>query len=241
MNDNGLMLEVEDIHTYYGESYVLQGISLGVPSGTVMAVLGRNGMGKTTLIRSIIGFTKPRAGKVIFEGRDIVPLRPHQVVGLGMALVPQGRRIFPSLTVQENLTLGAREPARGGGEEAWNLDLVLNLFPRLKERLANTGNKLSGGEQQMLAFARALMTNPRLLLLDEPTEGLAPLLVRAVGDILLKLKERRLSILLVEQNLKFALQFSDHVHILNRGRVVHSSSPAELDGNREVKARFLGV
>lgn len=241
MNDRGLMLEVEDIHTYYGESYVLQGISLGVPSGTVMAVLGRNGMGKTTLIRSIIGFTKPRAGRIIFEGRDIIPLPSHQIVNLGIALVPQGRRIFPSLTVRENLTLGEKPPGANGRGETWNLDLVLDLFPRLKERLSNTGNKLSGGEQQMLAFARALMTNPQLLLLDEPTEGLAPLLVRAVGDILLKLKERKLSILLVEQNLKFALQFSDHVHILNRGRVVHSSSPKELDGDHEVKARFLGV
>ncbi len=241
MNDNGLMLEVADLHTYYGESYILQGISLAVPHGAVMSVLGRNGMGKTTLIRSIIGFTKPRAGRVIFEGKDIVPLPPHQIVGLGMALVPQGRRIFPSLTVRENLMLGAKEPVRNGGGEVWSLDLVLDLFPRLKERLANTGNKLSGGEQQMLAFARALMTNPRLLLLDEPTEGLAPLLVRAVGDILLKLKERKLSILLVEQNLKFALQFSDHVYIMNRGRVVHSSSPQELERNHEVKAGFLGV
>ena len=241
MTDNGPMLKVEDIHTYYGDSYVLQGLSLEIAEGQVMAVLGRNGMGKTTLIRSIIGFTKPRTGKISFDGTDITALQPHEIVSLGVALVPQGRRIFPSLTVMENLLLGEKEGPADGGEESWNLERVLELFPRLKERLRNMGNQLSGGEQQMLAFARSLMTNPKMLLLDEPTEGLAPLLVRAMGETLSKLKESKLAILLVEQNMKFALAACDYVHVLNRGRVVHSSTPDELAANEEIKSRFLGV
>lgn len=241
MTDNGPMLKVDDIHTYYGDSYVLQGLSLEIAEGQVMAVLGRNGMGKTTLIRSIIGFTKPRTGKVTFDGADITALQPHEIVKLGVALVPQGRRIFPSLTVMENLLLGEKEGAAVGGEESWDTDRVLALFPRLKERLRNMGNQLSGGEQQMLAFARSLMTNPKMLLLDEPTEGLAPLLVRAMGETLSKLKESKLAILLVEQNMKFALAACDYVHVLNRGRVVHSSTPDELAANEEIKSRFLGV
>ena len=241
MTDNGPMLKVDDIHTYYGDSYVLQGLSLEIAEGQVMAVLGRNGMGKTTLIRSIIGFTKPRTGKVTFDGADITVLQPHEIVKLGVALVPQGRRIFPSLTVMENLLLGEKEGPADGGEESWDTDRVLNLFPRLKERLRNMGNQLSGGEQQMLAFARSLMTNPKMLLLDEPTEGLAPLLVRAMGETLSKLKESKLAILLVEQNMKFALAACDYVHVLNRGRVVHSSTPDELAANEEIKSRFLGV
>jgi branched-chain amino acid transport system ATP-binding protein len=241
MTDNGPMLKVDDIHTYYGDSYVLQGLSLEIAEGQVMAVLGRNGMGKTTLIRSIIGFTKPRTGKVTFDGADITALQPHEIVKLGVALVPQGRRIFPSLTVMENLLLGEKEGSADGGEESWDTDRVLALFPRLKERLRNMGNQLSGGEQQMLAFARSLMTNPKMLLLDEPTEGLAPLLVRAMGETLSKLKESKLAILLVEQNMKFALAACDYVHVLNRGRVVHSSTPDELAANEEIKSRFLGV
>ncbi len=241
MTDNDPMLKVDDIHTYYGDSYVLQGLSLEIAEGQVMAVLGRNGMGKTTLIRSIIGFMKPRKGKVTFDGTDITTLQPHEIVNLGVALVPQGRRIFPSLTVMENLLLGEKQGTAGSSDEPWDMDRVLALFPRLKERLRNMGNQLSGGEQQMLAFARSLMTNPRMLLLDEPTEGLAPLLVRAMGETLSKLKESRLAILLVEQNMKFALGSCDYVHVLNRGRVVHSSTPGELADNEEIKSRFLGV
>jgi branched-chain amino acid transport system ATP-binding protein len=234
------MLEVDDVHTFYGDSYILQGVSIAVPRGRVVGVLGRNGMGKTTLIRTIIGFTKPRQGKVIFAGIDVTPRRPYEISHLGMALVPQGRRIFPSLTVLENLLLGARAGSGIGGS-TWGLDTVLELFPRLKARLRNAGHALSGGEQQMLAVARALMTNPRLLLLDEPSEGLAPLLVRSLGDVLLTLKEQRLSVLLVEQNLHVALRVCDRLHILNRGRVVHTASPEALREDREVKARFLGV
>jgi len=231
------MLEVEEIHTYYGESHILQGVSLSVARGQVVALLGRNGMGKTTLIRSIIGFTPPRSGRVTFAGAEITRMSSDRIVGMGMALVPQGRRIFPSLTVLENLTVAAR--ARAG--QGWNPDRVFALFPRLSERLTHRGNKLSGGEQQMLAIGRALMTNPALLLMDEPTEGLAPLLVREVGRALAELKAQGLSILLVEQSLPFALKVADHVNVLSRGRVVHSGSPTELWANEEVKSRYLGL
>jgi branched-chain amino acid transport system ATP-binding protein len=230
-----LALEVESVHTYYGESHVLQGISLRVDPGEVLAILGRNGMGKTTLVRTIVGFTPPREGRVLYEGTEITRLPPFRMVALGMALVPQGRRVFPSLSVRENLDVARR------GEGRWNLEQVYALFPRLRERSDNRANKLSGGEQQMLAIGRALMSNPDLLLMDEPTEGLAPLLVREVGRVIGELKRSGLSILLVEQNLALALSVADRVHVLSRGQIVHSGTPAELMGNDDVKTRYLGV
>jgi branched-chain amino acid transport system ATP-binding protein len=230
------MLDVRDIHTYYGDSHVLQGVSLGMERGQVVGILGRNGMGKTTLIRSIIGFTPPRRGQVLFKRRDITAWPSNRVVAFGLGLVPQGRRVFPSLTVLENLAVAARN---NGGP--WTVERVLELFPRLRERGAHRAGKLSGGEQQMLAIARALTTNPELLLMDEPTEGLAPLLVREVGRTIENLKSQGLSILLVEQNLPLALRVADHVHVLSRGRVVHSSAPDALWRNEEIKSRYLGL
>jgi branched-chain amino acid transport system ATP-binding protein len=230
-----LVLEIEDIHTYYGESHVLQGVSLTVGSGEVLAILGRNGMGKTTLVRSIVGFTPPRRGQVRFRGEDVTRWPPFRMVQSGMALVPQGRRVFPSLGVRENLEVARR------GRGRWTIERVYEIFPRLAERADHRSNKLSGGEQQMLAIGRALMSNPELLLMDEPTEGLAPLLVREVGRVIGELKKAGLSILLVEQNLPLALSVADRVHVLSRGQIVHSGTPAELMANDEVKSRYLGV
>ena len=230
------MLEVRDIHTYYGNSHVLQGVSLSMIRGQVVGILGRNGMGKTTLIRSIIGFTPPRRGQILFKDRDITAWSSNRAVGLGLGLVPQGRRVFPSLSVMENLTVAVK-----GDSGPWTVARVLELFPRLRERGAHRAGKLSGGEQQMLAIARALMTNPELLLMDEPTEGLAPLLVREVGRVIESLKAQGLSILLVEQNLPLALRVADHVHVLSRGRVVHSSAPDALWRNEDIKSRYLGL
>jgi branched-chain amino acid transport system ATP-binding protein len=231
-------LEVEDVHTYYGDSYVLQGVSLRVGRGQVVGLLGRNGMGKTTLIRSIVGFTPPRRGRILFQGHDVTGWPSNRVVALGLGLVPQGRRVFPSLTVQENLAVAARARGHGG---RWTVERVMELFPRLRERAQSRAGKLSGGEQQMLAIARALVTNPDLLLMDEPTEGLAPLLVREVGGVIESLKAVGLSILLVEQNLPLALRLSDHVHVLSRGRIVHSGAPGVLWANEEITSRYLGI
>jgi branched-chain amino acid transport system ATP-binding protein len=232
------MLELIDVHTYYGESYVLQGISLEVKEGSVVALLGRNGMGKTTTIRSIIGFTPPRTGTVRFKGKDITKLQPYRIARMNIGLIPQGRQIFQSLSVEENLTMAAR-----GGEKtgAWTLDRVYSLFPRLKERAKIKGNLLSGGEQQMLTIARALMTNPDLLLMDEPSEGLAPIIVLEIGHIISQLKESGFSILLVEQNLPMALSVADYVYIISKGAIVHESTPKELGDNEELKAKYLGV
>jgi branched-chain amino acid transport system ATP-binding protein len=230
-----LALEVEGVHTYYGDSHVLQGISLRVEPGEVLAILGRNGMGKTTLIRTIVGFTPPRAGHVRYKDTELTRLPSFRMVELGMALVPQGRRVFPSLSVRENLDVARR------GDGRWSLEQVYALFPRLRDRAGNRANKLSGGEQQMLAIGRALMSNPDLLLMDEPTEGLAPLLVREVARVIAELKRNGLSILLVEQNLALALSVADRVHVLSRGQIVHTGTPAELMTNDDVKTRYLGV
>ena len=230
------MLSVRDIHTYYGDSYILQGVSLEVETGKVIGLLGRNGMGKTTLIRSIIGFTSPRRGRVFFNGGDITRKRPYGIARAGISLVPQGRQIFPSLNVTENLIVGSRNEKKG-----WTLERVYEFFPPLKQREKHPGNRLSGGEQQMLAIGRCLMTNPSLILMDEPTEGLSPLFVQTVGQVIQRLQQGGISILLVEQNLRFALKCTDYVHILSRGQIVHSSLPADLDRSPEIKAKYLGV
>jgi len=229
------MLAVEDIHTYYGESHVLHGVSLGVGRGEAVALLGRNGVGKTTLIRSIVGLTPPRTGVVRFQAREIQRTPPHRIARRGIGLVPQGRRIFSPLTVTENLLLGAR------GDVATRRQRMYELFPRLRERGGQGGGTLSGGEQQMLAIARALMQGPDLLLLDEPSEGLAPLIVREIGRVLVRLKNDGLSILLVEQNVPLALRVADRVYVMSKGQVVYHGSPADLDANEDVKRRFLGI
>jgi branched-chain amino acid transport system ATP-binding protein len=226
-----------DIHTYYGDSYVLQGISLEMAKGTIVALLGRNGVGKTTLIRSIVGFTPARRGQIIFNGTDITHMVAYKIVRMQLGLVPQGRRIFSSLTVSENLAIAAR----GSGAKGWDFERIFALFPRLRERRNQRANTLSGGEQQMLAITRALISNPIFLLMDEPTEGLAPVLVREVGDVILRLKEEGLSIFVVEQNLSFAKRFADYTHVMSKGKIVHSSTPSELWENREIKERYLGV
>ena len=231
------MLKIEDIHTYYGDSYVLQGITLVVSKGTVVALLGRNGVGKTTLVRSIVGFTPPRRGQILFNGRAITRMAPHKIIRMRLSLVPQGRRIFSSLSVKENLAVAAR----GSGSQSWDFEKIYALFPRLKERIHQRANTLSGGEQQMLAFARALISNPLFILMDEPTEGLAPVVVREVGDLILRLKKEGLSIFLVEQNLSFAKKFADYTHVMSKGKIVYSSTPSELWENREVKEQYLGV
>jgi branched-chain amino acid transport system ATP-binding protein len=232
------MLVLDDIHTYYGDSYVLHGVSFAVEPGTVVALLGRNGMGKTTTIRSIIGFTPPRTGQVRFKEQDITHLKPYQIAKMGIGLIPQGRSIFPSLTVKENLIMAARTQGRTG---EWTLDKVYERFPILKARSNLKGNLLSGGEQQMLATGRGLMTNPDLLLMDEPSEGLAPLVVREIRSIIAKLKEVGLSILLVEQNLPMALGVSDYAYIMSKGKIVYESTPKELEKNEEVKIKYLSA
>lgn len=233
-----MILQLLDVHTYYGDSYVLQGMSLEVAEGSVVALLGRNGMGKTTTMRSIIGFTPPRSGQVQFKGRDVVGLPSHRIAQMGIGLVPQGRRIFPSLSVEENLTMAARE---AGHAEAWSLDKVYALYPVLKERARYGGGLLSGGEQQMLSIGRALMTNPDLILMDEPSEGLSPLMVQEVGRAIGDLRRLGLSILLVEQNVAMALAVADYVYVINRGAVVYESPPEALRQNAEAQARYLGV
>ena len=228
------MLEVDGIHTYYGESHILHGVSLRVAAGEAVALLGRNGAGKTTMIRSIVGFTPPREGRIVFEGEPIQAWPPYRISRRGVALVPQGRRIFSPLSVRENLLLGAR--AAG-----WTLERVFALFPPLRERAEQSGGTLSGGEQQMLAIGRALLTNGRLLLLDEPSEGLAPIIVREIGGIVKGLKGERLSILLVEQNYHLALRVADRVYVMNKGRIVYEGTPQSLEAAEEIKRRYLGV
>ena len=232
------MLDVEGVNAFYGESHILFDVSLNVGEGEVVALLGRNGAGKTTTLRSIMGLTPPRRGSVRYRGKSLTGLRPYQVCRRGIGFVPEDRRIFPRLTVQENLEIAVR-----AGEKAcpWTVRAAFELFPRLEERRNNMGNQLSGGEQQMLTIVRALMGSPSLILLDEPSEGLSPIMVNAVGDVVRSIREQGISILLVEQNSRFALQLSERAYLIDDGRIRFAGTVAELEAHETLKARYLSV
>jgi branched-chain amino acid transport system ATP-binding protein len=233
------MLELKDVHTYYGDSHVLHGVNASVRAGEVVALLGRNGVGKTTTIRTIMGLTPARSGTVTFEGEDITHLPTYKIARRGIGIVPQGRGILPSLTVKESLTLGAR---KGQGDDAWTLDRVYELFPILHKRAKVKGTQLSGGEQQMLAIARALLMNPRLLLMDEPSEGLAPIVIEEIAGVITEhLSTSSLAVLLVEQNLKLALDVADRVLVMSKGKIVHENSVAGFASDTEAQSRHLGA
>ncbi len=229
------MLSVQDIHTYYRDSYILQGVSLEVRPGQVVGLLGRNGAGKTTLARSVMGLTPPRRGRILFKNVDITRAPAHRIARMGIGLVPQGRQVFKSLTVKEHLEVTTR------GEGGWTYDRIVELFPNLRERLRSFAGTLSGGEQQMLAAGRALAGNPTLIIMDEPTEGLAPLMVRELGRALRSLKRAGTSVLLIEQQLAFALRHADVIFIMSKGQIVHRCAPAELAADADIKSRYLGV
>jgi branched-chain amino acid transport system ATP-binding protein len=234
------MLEIENVHAYYGESHILQGVSLKVGPGEIVCLLGRNGAGKTTTILSIMGYLRPRRGRVRYNNHDVVGLPPYAVARLGVGFVPQERGIFSSLTVRENLTVFARETKRRG-TQAWTLARIFEVFPALRERERNLGFQLSGGEQQMLSIARALMLNPELLLLDEPSEGLAPMIVQQIVEVLARLKGQGLAILLVEQNLRAALSVGDRHYVMNKGEICFTGAAADLEGNDLVLRNYLSV
>ncbi|MDR1573467.1 MAG: ABC transporter ATP-binding protein [Clostridiales Family XIII bacterium] len=231
------MLKIENINTYYYSRHILWDLSLHVPEGSIVAMLGRNGMGKTTIMRSIVGLTPPRDGAIHFKGERISGLEPYNISKKGVGYVPQGRGIFASLSVKENLTVAARGQ---GGEDAWTLERVYDFFPILKERESFHANLLSGGEQQMLAIGRALMTNPELLIMDEPSEGLAPLVIKQIGEVIGRLKNK-LTVFLVEQNFNMALSVSDYIYIVSKGSIVHECTPDALRYDEEVKQKWLGV
>jgi branched-chain amino acid transport system ATP-binding protein len=232
-----IVLKISDVHTYYGESHVLQGISLEVKKGEVVTILGRNGVGKTTLVHSIIGFVPVRQGEIFFKNTNVTNIPTYKIARMNMGLVPQGRRIFSSLTVKENISV----PFQVSGGHQWDMERIFSIFPSLKSRTHHKGSELSGGEQQMLCIARALISNPDFILMDEPTEGLAPVIAQGIGDIILKLKEEGLSILIVEQNLIFATRVGMISHVMSKGRIVHSSTGKELWANQEIKSKYLGV
>ena len=230
-----MILQLENVNTFYGLGHILHDLSLNVDEGEVVALLGRNGAGKTTTLRSVTGLTPPRKGEIRYKGRDIAGLDAHRISRMGVALVPETRDIFSFLSVKENLVIAQRRSSR------WQMGAVLERFPSLKERMGNRGRELSGGEQQMLAIARALLTGPDLLLLDEPSQGLAPLVVGAVMETIRALKEERVSMLLVEQNAEMALQLADRVYVMDHGSVVFEGTPAALRGDASVTATYLGV
>jgi branched-chain amino acid transport system ATP-binding protein len=231
------MLELDNIHAYYGDSHILHGVSLSVRPGELVCLLGRNGAGKTTTILTVMGYLQPRPGRIRYNNRDTASLPPYAVARLGFGFVPQERGIFPSLTVRENLTTFARAAGRG----YWTLPRIFELFPNLRARERNLGFQLSGGEQQMLSIARALMLNPALLLLDEPSEGLAPMIVQEIIKVLARLKQEGLAILLVEQNLRAAFAVGDRHHVMNKGEICFTGSSADLESNDFVLRNYLSV
>ncbi len=231
------MLAIKGLNTHYGASHILQGVDLEVPDGRIVALLGRNGVGKSTTLRTVMGLVASSGGSVKLDETDISGWRPHQVARAGVAYVPEGRLIFPDLTVIENIKVAERVPAR-----AWPLDRLLELFPPLRERARNRGANLSGGEQQMLAIARALISDPKVLLLDEPSQGLAPLVVRELAGVIRKLRDENVTILLVEQNMKLAEAVADELHVMVKGRMVYAATPERFRAEEaEIRRRYLTV
>ena len=229
------MLRIEGLHTYYGHGHILQGVNLEIPPGRIAAVLGRNGVGKTTTLRSIIGLVSPRSGRVLLGDRDVAGWPPHRIVRVGVGYVPEGRMIFPDLTVVENIQVAQRVPAK-----QWSMERLFALFPALAERRRNKGSQLSGGEQQMLAVARALVTDPKVMLLDEPSQGLAPLVVEELTRLIARLRDEGVSLLLVEQNLKLAEAVADVIYVMVKGKMVYDAPLERFRHEREdVKAKYL--
>ncbi len=234
-----LIIEAQGLHTYYGDSHILHGISVSIGPGETLSLMGRNGMGKTTLLRSLLGLTPPRRGTVKIYGRDMTGAPPEKIVRQGIAFVPEDRGIFPNLTVRENLVMAAR-PGPDGRKD-WDLTRVLDTFPRLAQRMTNMGNHLSGGEQQMLTVGRALMTNPDLLILDEATEGLAPLIRKEIWSVVRQIKQSGIAAVIVDKDIKALLELADRNIIISKGRIVYEGSSKELAANPEIHIQHLGV
>ncbi len=231
----GVALSAEGLHTYYGKSHILHGINLQVAEGSITTILGRNGAGKSTTLRSLVGLTPAREGTIRIFGQDTTRLPPYAVASLGVGFVPEGRKIFPSLTVEENLKVPNDRPG------PWTIETVYGLFPRLKERRLNKGRQLSGGEQEMLSIARALLLNPKLLILDEPSQGLAPLIVKEVFRIIVKMRDSGMSVLVVEQNVRMTLEVADYAYVLNDGEIAFAGTPAELNADEARLQSLAGV
>ena len=238
-----MLLEVEGLNTYYGESHALRDFSLTIGEGQIVALLGRNGMGKSTALKSIMGLVKPRSGRVIYRGANLTGSPPYRMARVGIGYVPEERRIFPNLSLLDNLSMGVRrgKPAPAGSRATWGLERIYEHFPFMKERAGQKGRLLSGGEQQMLAIARTLMGNPEVLLVDEPTEGLAPLMVKEVRDVLAEINKAGVSIVLVEHNLKVAMSLADRVYLMGKAHVAFSGTVGELNAKPEIRARYLEV
>lgn len=239
-----MLLEVKNLNTFYGPSHVLQDLSLGVEQGEIVALLGRNGMGKSTTLKSIMGLVKPHSGHVVYNGQDLAGKPPYKIAQAGIGYIPEDRRVFANLSVLENLNMGAKN--QGGGESGnsenkWNLEKILATFPWMKERIAQPGQFLSGGEQQMLAIGRALMGNPELLLVDEPTEGLAPLIVQQVRDVLADINNGGMTILLVEHNYRVATSLAQRVYLMGKAHIAYEGTVADLEASPEIRAQYLEV
>lgn len=238
---NDLVLEVSGIHANYGESQILHGVSLSCERGKITAILGRNGVGKSTTLKSIIGLVPPRDGTIALNGKQVSGLQPFQLASLGIGFVPEERHIFPTLTVLENLQMGCRKRKQNASSTSWSIDEVLELFPGLKRRIGSQGQFLSGGEQQMLSIGRALVGNPQLLLVDDPSEGLAPVIVEVVEKVIRMVAERGIAVLLVESKLPVVERLSDKVYVMSKGRVVYEGEAGDLKRNLEIRKKYLEV
>jgi len=235
-----MLLEVKDLNTFYEQSHILQGISLGIAQGEIVCLLGRNGVGKSTTLKSIIGLVTPRSGEVLFKGKNVAGMAPHDIAKLGVGYVPEERRIFPTLSVRENLIMGVK-PGQKSNADGWGVEKVYKYFPGLEARDNQRGGNLSGGEQQMLTIARTLMGNPEVILIDEPTEGLAPLIVKTVEQVIQDIHQHNIPILLVEQNMRVALRLAGRIYVISKGKIMFHGTSAELKEAHEIREKYLEV